>query len=230
MRILSVNVGLPRQVVWRGETVTTGIFKEPVHGRIALRRLNLVGDGQADPSVHGGMEKAVYAYPVEHHAPWRAELPDVELAPGSFGENLTLEGVPLEHEVCVGDRFEVGSAELVVTQPRIPCFKLGLRFGREDMVKRFLASGRSGWYFAVLREGSVAAGDPVRLVQRHPARCSVAELARLYARPGADDVAALRRAAALEVLPEGWRSHFVELAERVERRRARPRDPRPGSG
>jgi MOSC domain-containing protein YiiM len=229
MRIVSVNVGLPREVAWRGATVTTGIFKEPVAGRIALRRLNLAGDGQADLSVHGGAEKAVYAYPLEHYAPWHAELPGVVLAPGSFGENLTLEGVPLEDEVCVGDRFEVGSAELVVTQPRIPCFKLGLRFGREDMVKRFLASGRSGWYFAVLREGSVAAGDPVRLVERHPARCSVAELARLYARPGAD-VAALRRAAALEVLPEGWRSHFAELAERAERRRARPRDPRPGSG
>ena len=229
MRILSVNVGLPREVAWRGETVTTGIFKEPVAGRVTLRRLNLAGDAQADLSVHGGAEKAVYAYPVEHYAPWRAELPGVELAPGGFGENLTLEGVPLEDEVCVGDRFEVGSAELVVTQPRIPCFKLALRFGREDMVKRFLASGRSGWYFAVLREGAVAAGDPVRFVERHPARGSVAELARLYVRPGAD-VAALRRAAALEALPEGWRSHFAELAERAERRRARPRDPRPVSG
>jgi MOSC domain-containing protein YiiM len=224
MRIVSVNVGLPRALPWRGETVLTGIFKEPVAGRIALRRLNLDGDGQADLSVHGGVEKAVYAYPVEHYAPWRAELPGVELAPGAFGENLTLEGTPLEDAVCVGDRFAVGSAELVVTQPRIPCFKLGLRFGREDMVKRFLASGRSGWYFAVVREGAVAAGDPVSIVDRHPARRSVAELARLYTRPGGD-VEALRRAAELDALPAGWRAHFAEHAERAERRRGRSRSP-----
>jgi MOSC domain-containing protein YiiM len=219
MRIVSVNVGLPRQVAWQGTTVTTAIFKEPVAGRIPLRRLNLAGDGQADLSVHGGAEKAVYAYPVEHYASWRAELPGTELAPGSFGENLTVEGLPPEDEVCVGDRFEVGTAELVVTQPRIPCFKLGIRFGREDMVKRFLASGRSGWYFAVLREGAVAAGDPIRLLDRHPARHSVAALVRLYARPGSD-VEALRRAAALDALPAGWRSHFAQLADRAERRRA----------
>jgi MOSC domain-containing protein YiiM len=225
MRIVSVNVGLPREVAWRGATVTTAIFKEPVAGRVALRRLNLAGDAQADLAVHGGAEKAVYAYPVEHYAPWRAELPGSDLAPGGFGENLTLEGVPLEDEVCVGDRFEVGSAELVVTQPRIPCFKLGLRFGREDLVKRFLASGRSGWYFAVLREGEVAAGDSVRILERHPARISVAELARLHAQPRGD-VEALRRAAALDALPASWRSHFAELADRALRRRGRTR---PGS-
>ena len=228
MRIVSVNVGLPREVVWKGSTVSTAIFKHPVEGRIPLRCRNLDGDAQADLAVHGGVEKAVYAYPVEHYPPWRAELPETELAPGSFGENLTLEGVPLEDEVCVGDRFEVGTAELVVTQPRIPCFKLGIRFGREDIVKRFLASGRSGWYFAVLREGAVAAGDPIRLLARYPARCSVAELTRLYARAGGD-VEGLRRAAALDALPEGWRSHFADLADRAEQRRERAARTRAGT-
>jgi MOSC domain-containing protein YiiM len=224
-----VNVGLPRQVVWKGERVLTGIFKHPVDGRTALRRLNLDGDRQADLTVHGGAEKAVYAYPVEHYAAWRTELPGVELALGSFGENLTLEGVALEDTTCVGDRFEIGTAELVVTQPRIPCFKLAARFGREDMVKRFLASGRSGWYFAVLREGTVAAGDPVRLLERHPAGATVAEIARLYTRPQGD-VEGLRRAAALDALPAGWRSHFAELAEQGERRRARTTGRDAGAG
>ena len=143
MRIVSVNVGLPRAVTWRGKTVTTAIFKEPVAGRVALRSLNLDGDRQADLTVHGGREKAVYAYPVEHYRYWRTELADAALPYGAFGENLTTEGLR-EHAVHVGDRFRVGSAELLLTQPRLPCYKLGIRFGRADMVKRFLASGRTG--------------------------------------------------------------------------------------
>src|SRR4051794_6720971 len=157
MHVVSVNVGLPRRVRWKGRDVTTGIFKEPVGGRTPLRPLNLDGDRQADLSVHGGATKAVYAYPVEHYPFWRDVLGH-ELTPGAFGENLTVEGVPLEDEVAIGDRFRIGTAELVVTQPRIPCFKLGLRFGREDIVKRFLASGRSGYYLAVAVEGDVGAG------------------------------------------------------------------------
>jgi MOSC domain-containing protein YiiM len=208
MRVRSVNVGLPRTVRWKGRDVTTAIFKEPVGGRVPIRRLNLDGDGQADLTVHGGATKAVYAYPFEHYAFWREQLEE-ELSFGAFGENLTVEGLPLESVVAVGDRFRVGSAELVVTQPRLPCYKLGLRFGREEMVKRFLASGRTGYYLAVAVEGDVAAGDPVETVARHPARIPVAEITRVYS-SDRDDVATIERLVALDALPDDWRGYFAK--------------------
>jgi MOSC domain-containing protein YiiM len=206
MHVVSVNVGLPRTVRWKGRDVTTGIFKEPVEGRVALRRLNLDGDGQGDLSVHGGAEKAVYAYPFEHYAFWREELGE-ELPFGAFGENLTVEGLPLEEEVAVGDRFRIGSAEVVVTQPRLPCYKLGLRFGRDDMPKRFLAIARTGYYLAVEAEGDVGAGDRVELLARDRARIPVAEITRVYAKDRGD-LATLERLVALDALPEDWRSYF----------------------
>ena len=206
MRVVSVNVGLPRTVRSKGREVTTGIFKKPVAGRIPLHRLNFDGDRQADLAVHGGAAKAVYAYPLEHYAFWQEQLQE-ELPFGSFGENLTVEGLPLEGHIAVGDRFRVGTAELVVTQPRIPCFKLALRFGRDDMVKRFLASGRTGYYLAVQVEGDVGAGDRVNTLARHPARIPVAEVTRVYA-SDRDDRAAIERLVALDALPEDWRSHF----------------------
>jgi MOSC domain-containing protein YiiM len=207
MRLVSVNVGLPRTLRWGGRDVTTGIFKKPVEGRVALRRLNLDGDRQADPSVHGGAAKAVYAYPLEHYAFWREQLGQ-ELPLGAFGENLTVAGLPLEDEVAVGDRFRIRTAELVVTQPRVPCYKLGLRFGREDMVKRFLASGRTGYYLAVEVEGDVGAGDRVEMLARHPARIPVAEITRVYA-SDRDDLAIIERLVALGALPQDWRSYFA---------------------
>jgi MOSC domain-containing protein YiiM len=207
-RVVSVNVGVPRTVRWKGRDVTTGIFKEPVEGRIALRRLNLDGDRQADLSVHGGAAKAAYAYPLEHYPFWREELGE-NLPFGAFGENLTVEGLPLEDEAAVGDRLRVGTAELVVTQPRLPCYKLGLRFGREDMVKRFLASRRTGYYLAVALEGDVGAGDAVETLARHPARIPVAEITRVYA-SDRDDLATIERLVALDALPEDWRSHFAK--------------------
>ena len=214
MRVVSVNVGLPRTVRWKGRDVTTGIFKKPVEGRIPLRRLNLDGDRQADLSVHGGAAKAVYAYPLEHYAFWREELGE-ELPCGAFGENLTVEGLPLEEEVAVGDRFRIGTGELVVTQPRVPCYKLGLRFGREDMVKRFLASRRTGYYLAVEVEGDVGAGDRVEMLARHPARIPVAEIIRVYA-SDRDDLASIERLVALDALPEDWRRYFEKkLAEKL---------------
>jgi MOSC domain-containing protein YiiM len=161
MKVVSVNVGLPREVVWKGKSVTTAIFKHPVEGRVKLATLNFEGDRQADLKVHGGRDKAVYAYPSEHYAFWRAELPGVELPRGSFGENLTVEGL-LETEVNIGDRFGIGSAELVVTQPRLPCFKLALKFQRDDIIKRFLDSRRTGFYLAVTQEGDVGPGDSNR--------------------------------------------------------------------
>jgi len=208
MRVVSVNVGLPRTVRWKGRDVTTGIFKQPVEGRIALRRLNLDGDRQADLSVHGGAAKAVYAYPLEHYAFWREQLEE-ELPFGSFGENLTVEGLPLEEKVAVGDRFRIGTAELVVTQPRLPCYKLGLRFGRDDIVKRFLASRRTGYYLAVEVEGDLGAGDRVEPLARHPARIPVAEIIRVYT-SDRDDLATIERLVALGALPQDWRSYFAK--------------------
>lgn len=208
MRVVSVNVGLPRTVRWKARDVTTGIFKEPVEGRVRIRRLNLDGDRQADLTVHGGATKAVYAYPLEHYAPWQQELEE-ELPFGAFGENLTVEGLPLEEEIAVGDRLRVGSAELVVTQPRIPCYKLGVRFGRDEMVKRFFDRGRTGYYLAVEVEGDVAAGDPVEIIARHPARIPAAEVTRLFA-GDRDDLTAIERLVALDAIPDDWRRYFAK--------------------
>jgi MOSC domain-containing protein YiiM len=207
MRVLSVNAGLPREVTWRGKPVTTGIYKEPVDGRVPVRRLNLDGDRQADLRVHGGPDKAVYAYPSEFYELWSRERPELELGPGTFGENLTTEGL-VDTELSVGDRFRVGTAELVVTQPRLPCFKLGIRMGRDAFVTEFLERGLLGFYLAVAREGDIAAGDPIVEVARDPRGFRVTEVARLFARDR-DDVEGLRRAAALDVLPESWRDHFA---------------------
>ena len=206
MKLVSVNVGMPRDVDWRGQNVRTSIFKEPVSGRVRVLRLNLEGDRQSDLTVHGGRDKAVYAYPLEHYPFWRKELPDAVLPWGVFGENLTTEGL-LEKNVCIGDHVRCGSAEFVVTQPRMPCFKLGIRFGRPDMVRRFQGSGRNGFYFAVAQEGEVAAGDPLELVASDGDRVSVAEVARLYAADAADQML-LRRVSELSALPDGWRRHF----------------------
>jgi len=206
VKLLSVNVGMPRDAVWRGEVVRTGIFKSAVPGPVALRDHNLDGDRQADLSVHGGADKAVYVYPAEHYAFWRAELPGVDLPWGAFGENLTTEGL-MEDSVHIGDRFRIGSAELVVTQPLMPCFKLGIRFGRPDMVKRFLRSGRTGFYLAVTREGEVGAGDAVAPIARHELAISVAEIVGLYSADAANQDL-LRKASELSALPEGWRDYF----------------------
>jgi MOSC domain-containing protein YiiM len=212
MRILSLNVGLPREVTWQGRLVTTGIFKEPVKGPVMLRTLNLEGDGQADLTVHGGVDKAVYAYPSEHYASWRSELPGVDLPWGMFGENFTTEGL-IEKAVYIGDRFGIGEAEVVVTEPRMPCYKLGLKFRRPDIIKRFLASRRTGFYFAVMREGMVAAGDAIQLIGREQEEISVADITRLYAFEK-DDVEGLRRAIEVEALPESWKGYFRHQLEK----------------
>jgi MOSC domain-containing protein YiiM len=214
MKIISLNVGLPREVTWHGQSVSTGIFKIPVNGRLALRKLNLDGDRQADLSVHGGEYKAVYCYPHEHYAYWKRELPDRELPVAIFGENFTTEGL-LEQEVFLGDRFAVGTAEVVVTQPRLPCYKLGIRFQSDAMVRKFLASARTGFYLAVTREGQVAAGDAVQEISRDPNRVSIAEIVRLYvAKNYSDsDKELLRRTLAIKSFPESWKEHFQERAQ-----------------
>jgi MOSC domain-containing protein YiiM len=207
VRVLSVNAGLPQEVEWNGRTVLTSIFKESVAGPVAVRRENLDGDRQSDLSVHGGPTRAVYVYRTEHYAAWRAELPGAELPWGAFGENLSVAGLPAEAEILVGDRYRFGTAVLAVTQPRLPCFKLGLRFGRPDMVKRMLASGRTGFYSRVEAEGVVEAGDAIELLSRSPGRLRVADITRLYAFDH-DDVDGMRLAAEDPGLPEDWREWF----------------------
>ena len=214
MKLISVNVGLPREVNWKGKTVSTGIFKEPVSARVMVRSLNLDGDGQADLTVHGGLDKAIYVYSFEHYDYWRSELPDTELTPGIFGENFTVTGFK-EEELNIGDRFQIGSVELLVTQPRLPCYKLGIRFGRSDMVKRFLASRRTGFYFRVLQEGEVGAGDTLELVSRDDNNITVADITQLYVREK-NDPALLHRATQLEALPESWRDYFQEQVRRQD--------------
>jgi len=215
MKLVSVNTGMPREVKWHGRMVTTGIFKEPVKGRVALRRLNLDGDRQADLSVHGGEHKAVYCYSLAHYDYWKRELPGRELPMGMFGENFTLDdgGDGLHKEsVYLGDRFSVGTAEVAVTQPRLPCYKLGVRFESDDMVKRFLASGRPGFYVAVLREGEVGAGDEMKVIAQEANAVAVSEITRLYVtkRFGKAEIGAVRRALRVEELPESWKEYFRE--------------------
>ena len=213
MRLVSVNIGHPREVIYKGKTVTTGIFKEPVEGRIRLRTLNLDGDRQADLSVHGGLSKAAYGYPIEHYAYWRAEFPGMNLPWGMFGENFTTEGLR-EDSVNIGDRFRIGSAEVMVTEPRLPCYKLAAKFGRDDIIKRFLHSGRTGFYFAVMQEGEVGTGDGIELVSRDEHSVTVADITRLYVREK-DDVGTLRRAVQVTALPESWRVYFGKRIEKL---------------
>ena len=207
MRVASVNVGMPREVEWDGRTVVTGIFKSPVAAKLSVRRLNLDGDGQADLAVHGGPDKAVYAYPSEHYGPWGERL-GRELTPGIFGENLTTEGL-LEDAVHIGDEFRVGTARLVVTQPRLPCFKLGIRFEDPGMVKSFLQAGKPGIYFAVLQEGAVGPGDPIERLAEDGSRITVAEMFRLVLNRDADP-AALRRLLGVPSLAAVWRRILKE--------------------
>jgi MOSC domain-containing protein YiiM len=206
MKVISLNVALPRLVQYNGEPVATGIFKQPVPGPVMLRTLNLDGDRQADLSVHGGVSKAVYAYPSEHYQFWKNELPGMELPYGMFGENFTTEGL-FEDGVNVGDRFRIGEAELMVTEPRLPCYKLGIKFGRPDIIKKFLQSRRTGFYFAVMKEGEVKAGDVIELLSRDANNIAISDITRLYAFEK-DDLETLRRAVKLEALSESWREYF----------------------
>jgi len=212
MKVLSANVGLPRQIAAGGRVVTTGIFKAPVSGRVKVHKLNLEGDAQADLSIHGGVDKAVYAYPSEHYAFWKRELPGMELPWGMFGENLTLEGA-LEDDAHIGDQFRIGTAILMVTQPRTPCYKLGIKFGRQDMLTRFPASGRTGFYFAVLQEGELGHGDQVELIERDKNQISVSTILSLYFNRELPDAKLVRQVLRVGALPSGWRKHFLKMLE-----------------
>ena len=208
MKLISLNVGLPRLALYQGRTINTGIFKQPVSGPVQLRTLNLDGDRQADLAVHGGPFKAVYGYPSEHYEFWRQELPGTNLPCGMFGENFTTEGL-LESGLHIGDRLQIGTAVMVVRQPRIPCYKLAAKFHRNDILARFLRSGRSGFYFSVEREGTVAAGDTFELLSQEPQAITIAEMNRLFA----DDKYnrdLIEKAVATAALPEGWRDYLMK--------------------
>ncbi|TLX91443.1 MAG: MOSC domain-containing protein [Thaumarchaeota archaeon] len=208
MKLISLNVGLPRQVNFKGEVVNTGIFKEPIQRRVKLRKLNLDGDKQADLTVHGGIDKAVYSYAKEHYEFWKQDLQDMSLPWGMFGENFTTEGL-FEESVNIGDTLQIGTARVISTQPRMPCYKLGVKFGRMDIIKRFLASGLTGIYFKVLQEGEVGAGDEIKLINRDPNNVTVRDIVRLYT-VDREDVRTMERAIKVKDLPNGWRFHFIE--------------------
>ena len=207
MQIVSVNVGTPTIIRRAGREILTGIFKAPLQGPVVVRTLNLDGDKQADLKVHGGIYKAVYAYPAEHYPFWGSIYPELELRWGSFGENLTTVGMN-ESAVCVGDRFSVGTAILQVTQPRRPCFKLAAKFDDDEIIDTFSASGRSGIYFSVVREGKLQAGDEMELVHRDPERFSIADMLQLYSRPNRETV---ERALRVETMPPGLRQRLKNL-------------------
>jgi len=216
-KVISLNVGLPRTVNFHGQLVTTGIFKEPVKGhRIKLRRLNLDGDKQADLTVHGGFDKALYSYPAEHYDYWKGLLPNMKLSWGMFGENLTTEGL-FEDQVNIGDVFRIGSSEVVATQPRMPCYKLGVKFGSMSIIREFMNSKLTGIYFRVLKEGEVGAGDAIERVGRDENNVTVKDIIRLIA--GESDIATLQRAVRIENLAEAWRQEFLEQLARHDERR-----------
>ena len=208
MKLLSLNVARPRLTVYQGRTINTGIFKLPVSGPVPLRTLNLDGDRQADLSVHGGPFKAVYGYPAEHYPFWRDELPGMELPWGMFGENFTTEGL-LEVDLHIGDRLRIGSAVLVVRQPRMPCYKLAAKFQRDDIIDRFLQSGRSGFYFSVEQEGEVQTGDSFEFLSREPDAISIAEMNRLFFSDKYNRLL-LEKAIATPALPEDWRDYLAQ--------------------
>jgi MOSC domain-containing protein YiiM len=214
VKLLALSVGGPRELEYRGEMVRTSIFKERVTGMRHVARLNIDGDEQSDLSVHGGRYKAVYAYPSEHYPLWRGELSEPDLSWGGFGENLTTEGL-VESGVCIGDHFRIGTVELAVTQPRLPCFKLGIRRNRLDIVRRLQQSGRSGFYLSVVTEGELQEGDTIEVVARDERRLSIAAVVRLFNADDGDlDLGLLKTAATHPALTPSWRENFNQRLEK----------------
>ncbi len=215
MKVMTVSVGLPQLVKVGNEGfVSTAIFKQPVQGRVKVGELNLEGDAQADLTVHGGWSKAVYVYPGEHYEFWRKELPEMELGDSQFGENLTTDGL-LETELFIGDRLRIGTAEFVVTEPRMPCYKLGIKFGRKDILRRFLQSRRSGFYLAVTETGDLASGDKIEILSRDENKVTVTDIVRVWVQDK-DDVETMQRAINIDVLPESWKEPFRDRIADVD--------------
>jgi MOSC domain-containing protein YiiM len=213
LRLVSVNVGLPREIRWKGKTVKTSIFKLPVEGSVLLRRQNLEGDRHSDLSVHGGLTKAVYVYSTHHYQYWKGKLGRSDLAWGNFGENFTVDEMD-EETVCIGDEFLVGSARVIVTEPRFPCFKLGIRFNRPDMENLFLKSQRTGFYFGVVEEGMVRSGDYLERILKHPDGLRIGDVTRLYTTDKRNKVL-LQKAIAVNALPEKWRVRFEHQLRKI---------------
>ena len=207
MKVVSLAVGSPQEVEWNGEKVLTSIFKTPVDRRLHVTRLNFEGDEQSDLTVHGGLEKAVYAYPSEHYPLWRQELSEVDLPWAAFGENITTEG--LDEDVRIGDRFRIGTAQFIVTQPRMPCYKLGIHLGRQDVLRQMLRTGRTGFYFAVTTEGEVGPGDAIELIERSKEDVTVKDIVKLFTVESKNQEL-LRRAIGSTILPESWKHYFRE--------------------
>ncbi|MGB3586746.1 MAG: MOSC domain-containing protein [Tunicatimonas sp.] len=208
MKIASVNVGLPQKVTFQGKEISTGIFKSPTNEPVMVRKLNLDGDRQADLRVHGGVAKAVYAYPQQHYAGWKQDFPQHDFPTAVFGENLTVDGLD-ETTVNIGDQFLAGECELQATQPRFPCFKLGIRFGDPKMIRHFLQRNQPGVYFSVIKEGSVQAGDSLTLLKKSDSQLTITDIVRLYA-IDKNDKEGIEVAANDPYLPEDWRTYFAK--------------------
>lgn len=212
-RLLSLNVGLPRDVAWQGRTVHTGIWKEPVQGRRTVRRLNIDGDGQGDLAGHGGEHRAVFVYQIESYRYWQNQLGRTDFTHGEFGENFTVEGLP-DDEVCIGDRYRVGSALFEVTQPRVTCYRVGIRRNEPKMAALLVSHGRPGFYFRVLEEGEVGAGYEIVRVMQGPEDMTVAEVDALLYKPG-HSADRLERALRIPALSTGWHDSFRALLEQA---------------
>jgi len=210
-RLLSVNVGLPRDVVWKGRTVRTAVWKAPVNGRCRVARLNLEGDGQGDLAGHGGEQRAVFVYQIESYRYWQEQLKRNDFVHGQFGENFTIQGLP-DDEVCIGDRYQIGSALFEVTQPRVTCYRVGIRLSEPRMPALLTSSGRPGFYFRVLQEGEIGAGDEIAKVGEATERMSVTDVNALLYSPN-HDLARLERALRIGALSPGWRGSFEALRQ-----------------
>src|SRR5262245_9491839 len=213
-RLLSVNVGLPRDITWQGKTVHTAVWKTPVQGRRMVRRLNIDGDGQGDLAGHGGEHRAVLVYQIDSYSYWQSQLRRDDFSYGQFGENLTVEGLP-DAEVCIGDRYRIGGALLEVTQPRVTCYRVGIRMNEPQMAALLVARGKPGFYLRVLEEGEVGAGDEIVQVAAGPERMTVSEIDALLYKPGHPS-SQIERALRVPALSTGWRTSFQALLNREQ--------------
>lgn len=217
MKLISVNVGLPIKVNFGREVVTTGIFKNPIQHRVKLNKLNLEGDKQADLTVHGGIDKAVYAYPSEHYRFWKEKIRDFKFSWGTFGENLTTEGL-FEDKVRIGDHFKIGSAKVMATQPRMPCYKLGVRFGRMDVIKKFLESGKSGIYFKVIKEGEIGINDTIKLIKKDHNNVTIKNIVDMVTKEENENTTLMEKAIQVPGLPTGWKNYFLEKSSNLKKK------------
>ena len=218
MKVVSVNVGLPKQISYGMRQVVTSIFKEPIEGRVKVTTLNLDGDAQADLSVHGGLDKAIYSYSEEHYKYWKEVYPTIVMPFGMFGENLTTQGLN-EDTVNIGDQYQIGSSRLVVTQPRMPCYKLGIKFGRMDILEKFINSQRPGIYYKVLEEGDLGAGDNITLLYKDKNNVTINDIVSLYLNDHNDkeNISKMKKATKLKSLPESWKIYFGQKISRLQK-------------